>query len=127
MPSHIEAITTQALSAALGAANRRQALVAANIANVGTEGYQPLRLAFEEHLEEARGAMGEQGLLDLRGLEALRGLAQVSPQAVDGAGGVRLDEQMVDLAREAVHFQALVQGVSRHLSLLALAAADGRK
>jgi flagellar basal-body rod protein FlgB len=42
-------------------------------------------------------------------------------------GRVQLDAEMADLARTAVDFQALTQALSRHLGLLALAAADGRK
>jgi hypothetical protein len=34
---------------------------------------------------------------------------------------------MVELARNTVRFQALAQGMSRHLGLLALAAGDGRR
>lgn len=126
MPSHIEAVTTAALSAALDGASRRQALIAANIANAGTESYQPLRLPFEAHLEEARGAWREHGLRDTRLVEALRSAATLPAEPVEGSS-VRMDVEMAELARNAVQFQALVQGVSRHLSLLALAAADGRK
>ena len=126
MPSQIEAVTTAALSAALAGASRRHALTAANIANVGTESFQPLRLSFDAQLEEARGAWREQGLKDMSLVDALRGAA-TQPAEVLEEGSVRLDVEMAELARNAVQFQALVQGVSRHLSLLALAAADGRK
>jgi flagellar basal-body rod protein FlgB len=40
---------------------------------------------------------------------------------------VQLDAEMSELARNAVEYQALVQGLSRHLGLMALAAADGRR
>ena len=126
MPSQIEAVTTAALSAALAGASRRHALTAANIANAGTESFQPLRLSFDAQLEEARGAWREQGLKDMRLVDALRGAA-TQPAEVLEEGSVRLDVEMAHLARNAVQFQALVQGVSRHLALLALAAADGRK
>ena len=49
---------------------------------------------------------------------------------LDAAGvatRVQLDAEMAELASNSVHFQALLQGLSRHLSILALAAADGRK
>jgi flagellar basal-body rod protein FlgB len=55
--------------------------------------------------------------------------AQVEP-ATRGPGQpvqARLDAEMVALARNAVRFQALAQGMSRHLGLLALAAGDGRR
>jgi flagellar basal-body rod protein FlgB len=127
MPTQIEAVTTAALSAALDAASRRQAAIAANVANAGSEGYVPLRLAFEAQLEDARSALSDKRWLDEEGLSALRGLSEVEAQPVEGAAGVQLDAEMTELARNAVQFQALLQGVSRHLSMLALAAGDGRK
>ena len=39
----------------------------------------------------------------------------------------RIDAQMAEMARNSLHYQALVQGISRHMALLALAASDGRK
>ena len=127
VPMPIEAVTTTALSAALDAASRRQALVAANVANAGSEGFMPLRLSFDAQVEEARTVLRDRGFLDGAGLDALRSLAQVAPESSTTETGVQLDAEMAELARNAVQFQALLQGVTRHLSMLALAAADGRK
>jgi flagellar basal-body rod protein FlgB len=127
MPPHIEALTTAALSAALDAAARQHAVAATNIANAASAGFVPLRLAFDEHLASARAALRERGSLDPATLETLRGLREVVPEAAAAGGAVRLDVEMAELARNAVHFQALTQGVARHLSILALAAADGRR
>jgi flagellar basal-body rod protein FlgB len=122
MPSHIEAVTTAALSAALETASRRQSAIAQNIANANSEGYVPLRLSFDAHLADAQATLQEKGRLDPDAVESLRAEAE----SVTGAA-VRADDEMADLARNAVHFQALLQGLSRHLGLLAMAAADGRR
>jgi flagellar basal-body rod protein FlgB len=127
MPSHIEALTTAALSAALDAASRQHALTATNIANAGSSGYAPARLSFAEQLAAAQGVLRENGRLDAGAVEALRGMRDATPEVADGGGQVQLDVEMAELARNAVHFQALAQGMARHLSLLAMAAADGRK
>lgn len=123
----IEAITTAALSAALETAGKRQAVVAANIANASTPGYVPQEVSFEAHVAEARRMLRDKGVLDLATVETLRG----EPEPVFDAGGqhaaVQLDAQMSALARNGVEFQALLQGLSRHLALLALAAGDGRR
>ena len=126
MPLPIESVTTAALSAALDAASRRQAVTAANIANASTEGYVPLRVSFEAQLADARTAVEQRGWIDQAALEQLRGVRDVAAQPAI-TGPVTLDQEMTELARNAVQFQALLQGVSRHLSLMALAAADGRK
>lgn len=123
----IEAITTGALSAALTAGATRQQAVASNIANAGTEGYVPLRLEFDAALEEARGALKDRGSLDPSHIPGLRGRMEPVLDGVGLPGRVQLDTEMAELASNSVHFQALLQGLSRHLSILAMAAADGRK
>jgi flagellar basal-body rod protein FlgB len=125
MATPIEPVTTAALSAALDAAVRRHAVTAVNISNTGTEAYQPLRLSLDAGLEEARAHLAQSAFLDRRGLDALRELSTAPARPQEGS--VQLDAEMTELARNAVHFQALLQGLSRHLSLLALAAGDGRK
>lgn len=127
MPIPIEALTTSALSAALDAASRRHAVIAANIANANSEDYVPLQLQFDQRVEEAREALRERQWLGAGVIEALRG--SVAPAADWSAADAptRLDAEMTELARNSVHFQALTQGLSRHLAMLALAAADGRK
>jgi flagellar basal-body rod protein FlgB len=127
MPLSLEAVTTAALSAALDAASRRHALIATNIANADTEGYAPARLSFEAQLQEAQAALREQGRLDEPGLGVLRSLSEAAPEPGAPGATVKLDAEMTQLAHNAVRFQALAQGLVRHLSLLALAAADGRK
>ena len=127
MAWNIEAITTAALSAALTAGASRQAAVASNIANAGTEGYVPLRLAFDATLEDAKATLLERGSLEPSHISAMRGRLEPMLDAAGVATHVQLDAEMAELAGNSVHFQALLQGLSRHLSILAIAAADGRK
>jgi flagellar basal-body rod protein FlgB len=127
MPLPIEALTTAALSAALDAAARRQAVTAANVANANAQDYVPLRAVFDARLAEAREALAERGVLAASDLEAIRVDVEPAEQAPGVPARVQLDAEMADLARTAVDFQALTQALSRHLGLLALAAGDGRK
>jgi flagellar basal-body rod protein FlgB len=127
MASQIEAVTTAALSAALETAARRQAAVAANIANASTDGYVPMRVPFDTHLAQAREMFRDKGALDLAAVESLRVEAEPVLDAAGQPAAVQLDVEMTELARNAVQYQALTQGLARHLGLLALAAADGRK
>lgn len=124
MPASIESITTAALSAALDTSTRRHTALAANLANMQTEGYTPLQVVFDARLEDAKAALRETGWLDTSTVAGLRG--DISA-AGDGTAKVQLDMQMAEMARNSVHFQALAQAVSRHLGMLALAAGDGRK
>lgn len=127
MPSPIEAVTTAALSAALDASARRHAAVATNIAHANSEGYSPLRLSFADRLDEARFAFREKGWLEPTHVDALRGTVEPVVATSGQTEKVQLDAEVTELARNAVHFQTLAQLLSRHLGVLATAAADGRK
>jgi flagellar basal-body rod protein FlgB len=127
MTPQIETVTTAALSAALDASARRHAALAANIANASTEGYAPVRLSFDAHLGEAQAMLREKGMLDMASAESLRGAVAPLVDAAGEPATVRIDAEMSEVARNAVHFQALTQGLSRHLGLMAMAAADGRR
>lgn len=124
MTASIESITTAALSAALDAASHRHGLLAANIAHANTRGYAPVHASFDAHLEQARATLADKGVLDAGALEDLRQL--VVETAPEGSP-VQLDAEMAQLARNSVQQHALTTGLVRHLSLLALAAGDGRK
>jgi flagellar basal-body rod protein FlgB len=125
MPASIESLTTATLSLALRAATLRQQAGAANIANARTAAYQPLRVAFEEHLGQARETLRSRGSVDLAALRSIR--VELEPLPQRDAAPVQLDAEMATLARNALHHQALTQGLARHLGLLAAAVADGRK
>lgn len=127
MNQPLEAITTAALSIGLEVASRRHQAIAANIANAGTEGYTPVRISFEAHLDEARQVLRDKGSVDAFALAGVR--MEIEP-ALDAEGRpaqVQIDVEMAEMARNAVQYQALTQGLSRHLSILAAAAADGKK
>lgn len=127
MPAPIESLTTAAISAALDAGARRQAAIAANIANASTPGYVPVRLAFDEYLAEAQQAWSRGGTIDASHVDALRGTVWAADGEAGAPAGVQVDVEMAELARNAAQFQALTQALSRHLAMLALAAADGRR
>ena len=123
----LESVTTASLAKALEAASLRQQAIALNVANIDNAGHAPLRLAFEAQLDEARNSLRERGSVEPRDLELIRPALELD---VDGAGIVaplQLDQQMADMARNAVHYQALAQGLSRHFAMLSAAAAEGRK
>lgn len=122
-----EAITTAALANALDVASLRHQTIAANIANVHTRGYVPQRVSFDAHWVQAQRTLQQGGALDATMLAGLT--VQLAP-ALDAAGQpmeVRLDAEVANLASNNMQYQALVKGLSRHLSLLMSAASEGKK
>ena len=127
MPLPIESLTTLALGRALDAAALRHQAIAANIANHAVEGYVPLTVSFGRELAQARLDQSGPGRLDEAALAGMRPYLTPVVGADGRAAPVKLDAEMASMAQNAVQYQALVRGLSRHLSILATAAGDGRK
>lgn len=127
MNDGIEAITTAALRTGLDAANLRQQAISANIANHGTQGYVPLKLDFQSQMLDARRTLDTTGRIDAFALSGVR-LDLVPKLDANGAPAkVHLDEQMAEMSQNAVHYQTLARGLSRHLAILYTAASDGKR
>jgi len=129
MTEGIEAITTAALGLALDAASLRQQAIASNIANADTVGYEPLSVNFETQLEEARFAMQSQGRLDATSLAGVVPRLEIdrSYRSFGLSPKVLLDVEVAHMAQNAVHYQALIRGLSRHFAIMSSAVSDGKK
>lgn len=123
MPAPVSNVTTAVLQLALDAAAMRQSAHVQNLANISTPGYRPLQVDFESRLDGARRSLARQGTVDAASLSGS------NPQFVqiDRQTAPELDAESLRMAGNAVHFQALLRGVSRHLGVLGLAAADGKR
>jgi flagellar basal-body rod protein FlgB len=109
----------QVLSLALDAASLRQQLIANNIANAGVPDFQPLRVSFEEQLS---------ALMAGSRLPAADDLRQLRPTiAADSAAMLAIDQQMVQLSGNVLHYRALLKNLNAHFELLSLASNDGRR
>lgn len=125
------------LSSGLDATLQRHQVIAANIANAQARGYTPLKATFEVQQSSAF----DHTFASMQNVAAtpwtMSATAPVQPQValkieedLDSRGvakAVRLDEQMGLLAENGAHYQALVKAINRQLSLLSLAASEGRK
>lgn len=124
----IDPVTLSALGAALDAASLRQRVGAANIANVHTAGYVPVRVQFESLMPSAVAALDRGGRLDPRFLAAARLTNAPSETRVPyGANAVSIDQEVAGLARNALHFQALVKSLNGQVALIDSALTDGRR
>jgi flagellar basal-body rod protein FlgB len=86
-----------------------------------------MHVAFDASLARARAALADKGWLDPAAVQDMQPRLEAAAPGWTGSTSGRVDSEMVTLARNALQFQALAQGLSRHLGLLALAAADGRR
>ena len=122
----LEPLTTAVLSTALDAASLRQQVISANIANAGRSDYAAQRATFEATIG---------GLLQA---DASRGSSRTSPVElrmnvepdIDADGNthaVQLDAEMGALAQNSVHYQALVRGLNKYMSVMASAVTEGKR
>ena len=123
----LESLTTASLAKALEAASLRQQAIATNVANANSAGFSAVRVGFEAQLADARNSLHERGSVERRDLDALQPTVEVDVDEAGAAMPLQLDQQMAEMARNAVHYQSLAQGLSRHFGLLAMAANEGRK
>ncbi len=127
MASEIEGATLGVLRLALDAASLRHQIIAHNIANANTVGYAPVRVSFEEQFDALRSGLGQPRGLDARELGELRPVVE-QERAVNGATAkVALDLEVAKLAQNTVHYQALLRGVGRYLSIIGVAVTEGKR
>ncbi|MFL6573100.1 MAG: flagellar basal body rod protein FlgB [Burkholderiales bacterium] len=115
--------TSDLVLRALDAAVVRHAVHAANIANASVEGYQPLRVEFEDQLAAARSA-----LVGRDDAAAQRAAASLEPQVVPEAEAqpVQLDREVALMMENSVRYQALLSALGKNAAMLRLAIREGR-
>jgi flagellar basal-body rod protein FlgB len=97
--------------AALDAAALRHQAIAHNIANLHSDGFTPLGVRFDARLAAARPHR-----------------VAARPELVaETAQPVQVDGEMVKLAQNTIHYQALVRALGRHYAILGDAIGEGRR
>lgn len=123
----IDSLTTGLISTALDAASLRQQVLASNIANAGRPDYVAQSVSFEATLSSLadRGSSSVSRLAEPGfGLQArvhADRLADGSPRPI------QLDQEVGALTLNSMHYQSLVRGLNKYLSLVSIAVADGKR
>jgi flagellar basal-body rod protein FlgB len=123
MSNPTEVVTAGLMRLALDGAALRHQAIAANIANATTAGYKPVRVSFEGRLQQARDRL--QAGDALQDVAAELG-AVVERDDTPGAT-VAVDLQAADLAQNVVHYQALLKGWGKRMSIMATAINEGKR
>jgi flagellar basal-body rod protein FlgB len=109
------------LSRALDAASLKQAVHSANIANANVDGYNRLEVSFDAQLQSASELL--EG-----GMEGEAPAELPEPHVVPAADSeVRLDREMVLMAKDALRYEALLGAFGRTVSMLELAIKEGHE
>lgn len=121
--------TSQLVSFTLDAILRRQDVIANNVANAETSGYSVKSLDFQQVLRQyfdtSNGRFNEAAFVqDVQRLKQEMGSLEYVKTAENQP--VKLDEQMVLLTENVLHYQALLEASSKRGAILRLAISGGR-
>jgi flagellar basal-body rod protein FlgB len=105
---------------ALDASALRQRVIANNVANANTPGFKRSYVAFEDYIKSAVERR------DLSGV-APRVLTDRRTTMRDDGNNVDIDHEMVLMAANAIHNQALTQQVTDRFALMRYVVNEGRR
>jgi flagellar basal-body rod protein FlgB len=115
----LDAVTNDLGRLALDQAWYRQQAIAANIANHATPGYKALRVDFETVVAEI-GSQIRSGASDGQILETIdRARGRMRLEATDAP--VQLDEQMVELTKNSLHYLSVLTAIEKYGSIKSVA------
>lgn len=121
MPSidFTQSAVMQVIPRAMDAANLRHLATTSNIANAGNTRYVAQRVEFEEVLRST--------LVQERLAGRVAGTDLLLARLVPDRRPMAIDQEVATLARNTLHYQALLKTLNAELDLLGLAANDGRR
>jgi len=105
---------------------KSQQVIASNIANADTPGYQPRRLEFEKSLARAVSGGTNQKATRPEHLSAAGTLTGITGEVVTEKGAVNVDQEMIKLSENQILYEAAVQMLNKKLALLKYVTQDGR-
>ncbi len=109
MSDPLSSVTFDLAVASLDLSMARHRLIAANIANHATAGYEPQRLNFEAHLSAINASGAPQS--EIR--EQLRALVEGLPVEAQAGQTVQIDDEINELLINTLHYNAVLTGLGK--------------
>jgi len=128
MINEIESVTVNLAKLALDAASMRHQAIANNIANANSSGYAPLAVNFDEQLENLRTSLQSRQSIAPEMLQGIKPFIEEQQTLLGGgATKVMLDMEVAKLSQNVVHYQALLRGLSKSMSIVSVAINEGKR
>ncbi len=124
MSGPLESITGALVGKSLDASLVVHEVIAHNIANANSTGFRPLAVSFEELMEGMKQAVENQP--DVTELKQRLENLPIEIEADATTETVQLDQQMVLLAKNTTHYQALLSARSLYGELVSMAIRGGK-
>lgn len=119
-------VTKALVLLALDAAALRHQAIAHNLANVHSAGHAPLKVNFEAQLQHLRQQAAAGRPLAADALAGIGAFIEPDPTPLAGSAASMIDQQMVQLAQNALHYQALLRALDKQGAILRVALNEGR-
>ncbi|MGY1490778.1 flagellar basal body rod protein FlgB [Methylobacillus pratensis] len=120
----IGGLTSSVIGMALDGLSLRHEAIASNIANINTAGYRPIKVGFEDQLASVVAAARSNPAVAVSVITPNVGHEAVTNPA---SSAMRLDMNTVLLNQNTLQYQALISGLDKYMSTIALATNDGRR
>jgi flagellar basal-body rod protein FlgB len=117
-------LTIDAVQMALSAASMRQRVISDDIANINSPDHVRMRVDFEQRLSAALEAASGADNAGATSASLLSDARPIMEPAENSGQPPELDDEMVALSANALHYQALARGLSRYLSIAELIASS---
>ncbi len=122
MQSVLSGLTSGIVEYALDGLSLRHSAIAANIANANSVAYRPLRVSFESQLANAFAQTGSDAPLNLPPPQISTDLP-----VSESLRRNTLENEIVQLNRNVLQYQALIRGLDKYHSTIASAINEGKR
>lgn len=112
------------VSGALDASSLRHEAISTNVANINTPGFKSLKVSFEDQLQGILG--GDQYKNDALLKQTLSGVSPYIFESSIEQQTNQLDVEMVNMAKNTIHYQTLLKGLRGYGSITRMAIKEGR-
>jgi len=116
----------QTLQKVIELRQKSQQVIASNIANADTPGYQPRRLQFEDSLRQVVADGIGQKTTRSGHMSTGDSPSSLQGELIEEDGVVNVDQEMIALSENQILYEAAVQMLNKKLGLLKYVAQDGR-
>lgn len=127
MHTGLSGITGGIVEYALDGLALRHSAIAANIANANSVGYRPLRVSFENQLTNALAQSGGKASPDSAPMHLPPPQVSADLPVSEGVRRNALENEIVQLNRNVLQYQALIRGLDKYHSTIATAVNDGKR
>lgn len=126
MHSSLTGITGLAVGYALDGLSMRHSAIATNIANANSPGYRPMRVSFENQLAGMLAEIKNESSTT-SSPNPPPPLVSFEPQVTELLRRNTVENEMVQLNRNVLQYEALIKGLNKYSSTIATAINEGRR